>query len=324
MNSNTVSARPWPADLFPPAARRLLRERGEIADSTVVAATVRENNGRLFSVGLWFGLLASLDGVIMTVGAFGGIEAWDAVLLGVAGIAFFGGLLTRRRRAFQLATETGAMLAPVTAFCFAAVALTGTFNPSYFNLVFAPLLLAVFSGRRRATYLCAMAMIVADMIGYLMFKPALPVIGSLTNTSLMVTDAIEIIVVAVLLNALADALAGSIAHVDPAARSAPEDGLNADGGLRLHKLSARELEVVLWLGGGLTNREIGERMFLSVRTVESHIASALRKTDCDNRTMLAVGIARRVARERIARGEARGSSDQLICSTYGDGLLPPR
>ena len=36
-------------------------------------------------------------------------------------------------------------------------------------------------------------------------------------------------------------------------------------------LSAREREVVALIAGGLSNREIAERLVLSVRTVERHI-----------------------------------------------------
>lgn len=46
---------------------------------------------------------------------------------------------------------------------------------------------------------------------------------------------------------------------------------------RLGGLSAREEQVVLAVGEGLTNRQIAARLFLSVRTVEMHMANAMRK-----------------------------------------------
>jgi len=52
-------------------------------------------------------------------------------------------------------------------------------------------------------------------------------------------------------------------------------------------LSAREREVAELVAAGLANRAIAARLHLSVRTVESHVRSALRKTGAGNRTQLA-------------------------------------
>jgi DNA-binding CsgD family transcriptional regulator/tetratricopeptide (TPR) repeat protein len=49
-------------------------------------------------------------------------------------------------------------------------------------------------------------------------------------------------------------------------------------------LSAREAEVLRHVAGGLSNREIGERLFLSHNTVANHVRAILRKTGCANRT----------------------------------------
>ena len=51
-------------------------------------------------------------------------------------------------------------------------------------------------------------------------------------------------------------------------------------------LSSREREVALLAAAGKTNQEIATELFLSRRTVESHISSALRKLDLLSRKEL--------------------------------------
>ncbi len=49
-------------------------------------------------------------------------------------------------------------------------------------------------------------------------------------------------------------------------------------------LSAREVEVLRCVAEGLSNRDIGGRLFISQNTVANHIRAILRKTGCANRT----------------------------------------
>jgi DNA-binding CsgD family transcriptional regulator len=53
-----------------------------------------------------------------------------------------------------------------------------------------------------------------------------------------------------------------------------------------YSLSQREAEVAAHLVAGLTNREIGERLFISPRTVETHVYNAYRKSGCRNKAEL--------------------------------------
>ena len=52
-------------------------------------------------------------------------------------------------------------------------------------------------------------------------------------------------------------------------------------------LTSREAEVAKWLVSGLSNQEISEKMFVSVRTVKAHLTSIFKKTGCRNRLELA-------------------------------------
>src|SRR5262249_36268693 len=53
-------------------------------------------------------------------------------------------------------------------------------------------------------------------------------------------------------------------------------------------VSAREAEVLAAVAEHLTNAEIAERLFISVRTVESHVSSLLRKLQVSDRRGLAL------------------------------------
>lgn len=58
-------------------------------------------------------------------------------------------------------------------------------------------------------------------------------------------------------------------------------------------LSRREQEVAALVAHGLTNRDISTQLYLSERTVESHVSSALRKLDLSSRAALAAWHVRR-------------------------------
>ena len=45
----------------------------------------------------------------------------------------------------------------------------------------------------------------------------------------------------------------------------------------MEPLSGRETEVLGLVSEGLTNAEVARRLFISVRTVESHVAALMRK-----------------------------------------------
>jgi len=79
-------------------------------------------------------------------------------------------------------------------------------------------------------------------------------------------------------------LAGFVLDAFAAAPPAPAEDPATDPGLDL--LSAREREVMQLLARGYTYREIGSRLFISVKTVESHASNVLRKLQLSNRNEL--------------------------------------
>jgi DNA-binding NarL/FixJ family response regulator len=83
--------------------------------------------------------------------------------------------------------------------------------------------------------------------------------------------------------ARADTLAAELAHA-----------LAKDDPLR-----PRERDVVDLVVEGLTNQQIAGRLFLSERTIESHVRAALMKLGCRNRAEL-------IRRETVGRPAAGG------------------
>ncbi len=79
-------------------------------------------------------------------------------------------------------------------------------------------------------------------------------------------------------------LAGFVLDAFAAGPAAPAPEPDGDPGLDL--LSAREREVMQLLARGYTYREIGQRLFISVKTVESHASGVLRKLQLSNRNEL--------------------------------------
>lgn len=61
----------------------------------------------------------------------------------------------------------------------------------------------------------------------------------------------------------------------------------------LDKLSAREQEVMRLIARGYSYREVGEQLFISIKTVETHVSAVLRKLQLSSRHELAHWAAQR-------------------------------
>lgn len=53
-------------------------------------------------------------------------------------------------------------------------------------------------------------------------------------------------------------------------------------------LTPRELEVLILIGKGFSNKEIGEQLFIGIKTVKTHVSNILAKIEVDDRTQAAI------------------------------------
>jgi two-component system response regulator DevR len=68
---------------------------------------------------------------------------------------------------------------------------------------------------------------------------------------------------------------------------------------RLRDLSATERTLLQLLGEGLTNREIGQRMFLAEKTVKNYVSRLLTKLGLSGRTQAALFAAETLGRSDV-------------------------
>jgi DNA-binding NarL/FixJ family response regulator len=74
------------------------------------------------------------------------------------------------------------------------------------------------------------------------------------------------------------------------ATSEPEDGAATE------ILARREAEVARLIADGLSNKQIGARLFISERTVDSHVRSILNKLGFNSRAQIAGWVSAAAAR----------------------------
>lgn len=108
-----------------------------------------------------------------------------------------------------------------------------------------------------------------------------------------------------LLRAVRDVAAGK-SLLDPVATARVLERLRDGGGARpderLSRLTAQERRILELIGEGLTNRQIGERLYLAEKTVKNYVSGLLSKLGMQRRSQAAAFVARMQA-EKSGNGE---------------------
>lgn len=113
------------------------------------------------------------------------------------------------------------------------------------------------------------------------------------------------------------AVAGGTVYLDPAVGGAPVPGAHAGGAA---DLSVREVEVVRQIALGYSNKEIAERMEVSVKTVETYKTRALKKLDLRTR----VDVVRYAARRGWLDDADEADGPSATPASPGTFVLPAR
>jgi DNA-binding NarL/FixJ family response regulator len=79
-------------------------------------------------------------------------------------------------------------------------------------------------------------------------------------------------------------MAPTVARIEAALADARHSESGRSPARHATGLSPREVEILRLVARGLTNAEIGERLFISAHTVARHIQNVLEKTGLANRT----------------------------------------
>lgn len=90
------------------------------------------------------------------------------------------------------------------------------------------------------------------------------------------------------------AVAEGQSYLDPLVARKLMDGMQAEAQAahHTHNLTSREIEILNMLGAGMSNRAIAEKLWLSERTVKSHVSNILKKLNTSTRAQAVLHAAR--------------------------------
>jgi len=94
-------------------------------------------------------------------------------------------------------------------------------------------------------------------------------------------------------------VAHALADADALRGNEPASGLEAEPSAAGGSLTSREHEIAVLVASGLSNREIGTRLFISKRTVDAHVEHIFSKLGISSRVQLTVWL-----RDKLAEGRA--------------------
>lgn len=80
--------------------------------------------------------------------------------------------------------------------------------------------------------------------------------------------------------------------IEPKVASKMMVGYRKEQTLPHHDLTEREMEVLVCIGCGMTNKEISDKLYIGIKTVKTHVSNVLAKLNVNDRTQAAVYVHR--------------------------------
>lgn len=251
----------------------------------------------LFTAAIVFALGTALWGMVLA--PFSGFNDHAALSLGL-GMVLVAAALTafvRRRELFRLLRREPGWLLAVVALSVAVLWADGGWRSSYYLASYAAIALAAVVGGLRWSFTCAAMLAMGYVTGLVVNGYSWTELVALKDGDSVVANTGGYLIAAYFFAAPAGWLGGYVARINQivgnGGRSrepvAPTDSpLRGVADPLTDTLSVREVQVVQLVASGATNEEIADRLFLSPRTIQSHVENATRKTGTRNRTELAV------------------------------------
>jgi DNA-binding CsgD family transcriptional regulator len=158
---------------------------------------------------------------------------------------------------------------------------------SFYLFSYLVLLMAAVVAGLRWSMVCALILAVGYVAGLGLHGYSWMRLGRLDDQDSVVANTIGYFIAAYFFSAPVTWLGGYVARINQILQEKPTSP-DERARTRTKSLSVREVQVTQLVAAGYSNDEIASRLFVSNRTIQSHVANALRKTEARNRAELGV------------------------------------
>ncbi len=241
----------------------------------------------LFALAVGFGVATAALGLIIAP-----LNAYDhatgrSMVIGAALLAITGGSFARRGTLLAALRDRPELLLGFAALGVAVLWADTGWRSSFYLFSYLVLLMAGVAAGLRWSMICASLLALGYVAGLGLHGYSWTRLGQLADQDSVVANTFGYLVAAYFFSAPVAWLGGYVARINQILEERPPDA-DERTRTRTRSLSVREVQVTQLVAAGYSNEEIAARLVVSGRTIQSHVASALRKTGSRNRAALGV------------------------------------